>query len=92
MPKVSGYPNKSSFVIAVPLPFSSPFNSKHKNAFIWVTLHFWHMFDKTKVARMVTHTSLCIPFFPILSFLGLKTLLFEYADIYENYGILYKKI
>ena len=34
MPKMSGYPNKSCFVIAVPLPFSSPFNSKHKNAFI----------------------------------------------------------
>ena len=53
MPKMSGYPNKSCFVIAVPLPFSSPFNTKHKNAFIWVCWHFRHMFDKTKVSRMI---------------------------------------
>ena len=26
----------------------SPFNSKHKNAFIWVPWHFWHMRNKTK--------------------------------------------
>ena len=53
MQKMSGYPNTSSFVIAVPLPFSSLLNSKHKNAFIWVCWHFWHMLDKTKVSGMV---------------------------------------
>ena len=25
-----------------------PFNSKHKDAFIWVPWHFWHMLDKQK--------------------------------------------
>ena len=26
---------------------------KHKNAFIWVCWHFWHMLDKTKVSHMI---------------------------------------
>ena len=26
---------------------------KHKNAFIWVCWHFWHMLEKTKVSRMI---------------------------------------
>ena len=35
-------PIHSSFVIAVPLLFTSPFNSKNKAVFIWVPWHFWH--------------------------------------------------
>ena len=44
---------RSSFVIAVPLPFMSPFNAKHKNTFIWVPWQFWHMLNKTKVFCMI---------------------------------------
>ena len=41
----------------------SSFNSKHKNAFIWVPWHFWHISNKTKVS--------CIFKIQILSFMTL---------------------
>ena len=51
--KMSGYSNKSVYMLWNYTKrrgsLYSSFNSKHKNAFIWVPGHFWHMRDQTKV-------------------------------------------
>ena len=36
-----------------PSLFHPPFNSKHKNAFIWVPWLFWHMLEITKVSCLI---------------------------------------
>jgi hypothetical protein len=61
-----------------PSLFHSPFNSKHKNAFIWVPWHFWNMLDKTKVSSMVKiHISLFYSPYPFCAY-------FERYMLYYN--------